>query len=94
MFFFVLEALVAPVYNADTRNREKPNKADSESLRICDHCRGMLEYRRRLQVDQMVQPLVCQLYSHLRKLKSQIEPSVEQYHKVIMVTLYLISVKN
>lgn len=77
--------MVTPVYNTDSRSREKPSKADSESLRICDHCRNMLEYRRRLQVDQMVQPLICQLYSHLRKLKSQIEPSLEQYYKVIII---------
>lgn len=79
----MVETLVAPVYNADSQNREKPSKADSDSLRICDHCRGMLEYRRRLQIDQLVQPLICQLYSHLKKLKSQVEPCVEQYQKVI-----------
>lgn len=70
------------MYNADTQNKEMPSKVESKSLRICDHCRGRLENRRRAQIDQMVQPIICQLYSHLQKLKSQTEPCVEQYHKV------------
>lgn len=59
-----------------------PSEVDSESLRICEHCRAILERRRRAQIDQMVQPIICQLYSHLQKLKSQVGPDVEQYHKV------------
>lgn len=44
----------------------------------------MLESRRRAQIDQMIQPIICQLYSHLQTSKQQIQNSVDMYYKVIM----------
>lgn len=67
--------------NLSGRDSNSSNK-DSETLRICGHCLNMLESRRRVQVEQMMQPTVCQLYSHLQKNKQQIQNSVEMYHKV------------
>lgn len=83
---------MTPVYNPETQNKETPTKVDSESLRICDHCRGMLEHRRRAQIDQMVQPIICQLYSHLQKLKAQVDRDVEQYHKVKITFSFKINI--
>ncbi|KAJ8947892.1 hypothetical protein NQ318_010038 [Aromia moschata] len=74
------QTIVAPVNNAN--GREQAAGKESDSLRVCGHCLDMLECRRRLQIEQMMQPIICQLYSHLQKIKSQIESSVEMYNKI------------
>ena len=76
------EAIVAPVHNVDVNNREQVSGKESDSLRICNHCLGMLECRRRVQMEQMRQPLICQLYNHLQNLKSQTQSSVDLYLKM------------
>lgn len=80
---------MAPIHNSDSSNREKPSKAESETLRICGPCWDMLELRRRAQFDQLVQPSICQLYSLLKKLKAQIEDSVERYNKVPTKNIFI-----
>lgn len=42
----------------------------------------MLESRRRVQLEQMRQPIICQLYNHLQNLKSQTQSSVDLYLKM------------
>ncbi|CAH0550029.1 unnamed protein product [Brassicogethes aeneus] len=73
------QTIVAPVH---TNNGSESQASESESLRICNHCLDMLECRRRVQIEQMMQPLICQLYNHLQTVKSQVQNSVETYHKV------------
>nr|CAH7759468.1 unnamed protein product [Callosobruchus chinensis] len=74
------EAIVTPVKTFNGREH-RPSK-ESDSIRICHHCLDMLETRRRAQVEQMIQPIICQLYSHLQKSKQQIQHSVDMYSKM------------
>jgi rabenosyn-5 len=84
-YFLAYEAaqtIVAPVHNVDVNNREQVPGKESDSLRICNHCLDMLESRRRVQMEQMRQPIICQLYNHLQNLKSQTQSSVDLYLKM------------
>ncbi|KAJ8925922.1 hypothetical protein NQ315_009774 [Exocentrus adspersus] len=74
------QTIVAPV--SSVSNREHGPSRESDSLRICHHCLDMLESRRRVQIEQMIQPIICQLYSHLQKNKFQIQSSVDMYNKM------------
>nr|XP_023019565.1 rabenosyn-5 [Leptinotarsa decemlineata] len=74
------QTIVAPVNNIS--GREQGPSKESESLRICYHCLDMLEGRRRVQIEQVMQPIICQLYSHLQKNKSQAQNSVDMYNKM------------
>ncbi|KAG5891671.1 hypothetical protein JTB14_020089 [Gonioctena quinquepunctata] len=74
------QTIVAPVNNVS--GREQSSTKDSESLRICFHCLDMLESRRRVQIEQVMQPLICQLYSHLQKNKYQVHNSMDMYNKM------------
>lgn len=65
----------------DVNNQENTGK-ESDSLRICHHCLDMLECRRRVQIEQMMQPIICQLYNHLQKIKLQAQNSVDLYLKM------------
>ncbi|EFA06457.1 Rabenosyn-5-like Protein [Tribolium castaneum] len=76
------QAIVAPVHNVDVNNREQVQGKEPDSLRICNHCLDMLESRRRVQLEQMRQPIICQLYNHLQNLKSQTQSSVDLYLKM------------
>lgn len=78
--FLLIETIVAPVTSSN--NQERGPGKESDSLRICNHCLDMLECRRRVQIEQMIQPIICQLYSHLQKNKFQIQNSVDMYNKV------------
>nr|CAI5848620.1 unnamed protein product [Callosobruchus analis] len=73
------EAIVTPV---KTFNGREPRSKESDNIRICHHCLNMLESRRKAQVEQMIQPIICQLYSHLQKSKQQIQHSVDMYSKM------------
>lgn len=75
-------AIVAPVHNVDVNNREHSSDKETDNLRICNHCLGMLESRRRVQIEQMRQPIICQLYTHLQNLKLQTQNSVDLYLKM------------
>ncbi|XP_018570987.1 rabenosyn-5 [Anoplophora glabripennis] len=74
------QTIVAPVTSLN--NQEQGAAKESDSLRICNHCLDMLECRRRVQIEQMIQPIICQLYSHLQKNKFQIQNSVDMYNKM------------
>ncbi|KAJ8972346.1 hypothetical protein NQ317_008756 [Molorchus minor] len=75
------QTIVTPV--TTTRDgREQSSGRESDSLRVCSHCLDMLECRRRVQIEQMMQPIICQLYSHLQKIKFQIQNSVDMYEKM------------
>ncbi|RZC27689.1 FYVE and/or Rbsn domain containing protein [Asbolus verrucosus] len=76
------QTIVAPVHNVDVNNHEQVPGKESDSLRICNHCLDMLECRRRVQIEQMRQPIICQLYTHLQNLKSQTQSSVDLYLKM------------
>lgn len=73
---FILETIVAPIGAAPS------HKETADSLRICQFCMNMLESRRRVQIEQMVQPLICQLYSQIQKIKIQIQNAVDLYNKM------------
>lgn len=48
----------------------------------------MLESRRCVQMYQVIQPSICQLYSHLQKIKSELQPSLDLYEKVFILILF------
>lgn len=58
---------------------------EGDTLRICNHCLGMLENRRRVQNDQMIKPKVWHLYLLLQNNKKDIQTSVDMYNKVINI---------
>lgn len=89
--YFLTETIVAPVSNVN--NQEQGQGKESDSLRICNHCLDMLECRRRVQIEQMIQPIICQLYSHLQKNKFQIQNSVDMYNKVNIFNVYYTKLK-
>ncbi|CAG9813811.1 unnamed protein product [Phaedon cochleariae] len=72
--------IVAQVNNVSSR--DGGSAKEMESLRICYHCLEMLESRRRVQIEQVIQPIICQLYMHLQNNKSQAHNSVEMYNKM------------
>ncbi|XP_060520267.1 rabenosyn-5 [Cylas formicarius] len=72
------QTIIAPVYNII----EKDHGNELNSIRICKYCLDMLESRRKVQVEQMMQPIICQLYSLLQKNKTQIQSSVDLYNKM------------
>lgn len=80
-----LESIVAPVNNP--MGGDQTLGKESESLRICTHCLDMLENRRKAQIEQMIQPIICQLYSHLQNNKQHIQNSVDMYYKVFVTVV-------
>lgn len=76
------ESIVAPVQNLGIGSKEGIKLKDNEQFRICYHCSGMLERRRTVQAEQMMQPIISQLYAHLQKMKSQVQSMVDLYNKV------------
>ncbi|XP_057653617.1 rabenosyn-5 [Diorhabda carinulata] len=74
------QTIITPL-NSGGPKEPNPNK-ETDSLRICYHCLDMLDSRRRVQIDQVLQPIICQLYSHLQNMKSQVESSTDMYMKV------------
>lgn len=83
-----VESIVAPV--SSSNGTEQTSGKDTDSLRICNHCLDMLESRRKAQIEQMIQPMICQLYSHLQKSKQHIQNSVDMYYKVIYTYFFTI----
>lgn len=75
------QSIVAPVQNMGGIKGQYSGK-DTDSLRICTHCSDMLECRRRVQIEQMIQPIISQLYVHLQNHKLQIESQVDLYKKM------------
>ncbi|CAG9834425.1 unnamed protein product [Diabrotica balteata] len=74
------QTIVTPLNSGNSK--EQNTSKESDTLRICYHCLDMIESRRRIQIEQVLQPIICQLYTHLQKMKSQIETSVEMYLKM------------
>lgn len=81
---FCTGTIVAPVHSDvyETQQQHQEQKNDSNSLRICSHCMGMIECRRQAQYNQTEQPLLCKLYYKLQKMKAQLQPSIDLYYKV------------
>ncbi|CAG9856769.1 unnamed protein product [Phyllotreta striolata] len=75
----IAQTIVTPLNSGSSK--EQSGK-ESETLRICYHCLDMLESRRRVQIDQVLQPIICQLYTHLQKMKIQVQGSVDMYYKI------------
>ncbi|XP_044744832.1 rabenosyn-5 [Coccinella septempunctata] len=76
------QSIVAPVQNLGGGNNEGIKVRDNEQFRICYHCSTMLERRRIVQAEQMMQPIISQLYAHLQKMKSQVQSMVDLYNKM------------
>ncbi|KAJ8967405.1 hypothetical protein NQ314_002912 [Rhamnusium bicolor] len=76
----IAQTIVAPVNNGS--DREPATGKEGDNLRICNHCWNMLDCRRRVQIEQMKQPIICQLYSHLQKNKFHIQNTVDMYEKM------------
>lgn len=53
-----------------------------DNLRLCAHCMNKLESRNQVQMLQGTQPLICQLYNRLQKIKCDLQSSVNLYEKV------------
>ncbi|KAK9873914.1 hypothetical protein WA026_002266 [Henosepilachna vigintioctopunctata] len=76
------QSIVVPVQNLGITNKEGTRGRENDNFRICSHCSDMLEQRRIVQAEQMMQPIITQLYAHLQKLKSQVDSLVELYQKM------------
>lgn len=76
------QSIVAPVQNLGIGNKEGIKVKDNEQFRICFHCSSMIEQRRIVQAEQMMQPIISQLYAHLQTMKSQVQSMVDLYKKM------------
>ncbi|KAL3287243.1 hypothetical protein HHI36_001719 [Cryptolaemus montrouzieri] len=75
-------SIVAPVQNLGISSKEGLKGRNNDSFRICSHCASMVEHRRMIQAEQMMQPIISQLYAHLQNLKSNIQSEVDLYEKM------------
>ncbi|KAF5297120.1 hypothetical protein FQA39_LY02700 [Lamprigera yunnana] len=76
------KTIVAPVYSDTSKTNLIVSKSEGDSIRVCSHCMNMLENRNQAQMLQVNQPVICQLYSNLQKIKNDLEPSIELYEKM------------
>ncbi|XP_025833132.1 rabenosyn-5-like isoform X2 [Agrilus planipennis] len=76
----IAKSIVTSVYTLNKGDTTIKN--DMDSIRICNHCMGLLETRRRVQISQIEKPLICQMYEQLHKVKCELEPLVDLYKKM------------
>ncbi|KAK4884394.1 hypothetical protein RN001_000665 [Aquatica leii] len=78
----IAKTIVAPVYSDTNKANAIASKAEGDTLRLCAHCMNMLDSRNQAQMLQVNQPVICQLYMRLQKIKNDLQPSLELYDKM------------
>lgn len=74
----IAKMIVTTVYT-DMNNLSSKTE---DNLRLCAHCMNKLESRNQVQMLQGTQPLICQLYNRLQKIKCDLQSSVNLYEKM------------